>query len=226
MTACLEDADRRQMLSVRLVQIVANARAFTLYHSLGFRAAEYAMQFKGSIPAAQGPALVEEMQREAITVRAMREEDIPHCERLHLATTSFSRLASIQHAFHSQPAERAAKAAREGQHSNGASKPARLAFVAVDQAGAVVGYCDGPSTTNHWVAVRASVLLFLYYRVGVELGEQADAWMTLYVLTRQQGELLERLMQLKVRVLRQLCLMVKGAYVQPHRFVYCPSVLW
>ena len=229
MHACLEEVDRRGLSSVRLVNIAANPRAFTLYHSLGFRAAEYMMQCRGVIEAKHAPTLTADMQRDGITVRPMTAADIPHCERLHLATTSFSRIAAIRHAFHAQPAEQiATKAPHDGDaHSNGGSGPPHTAFVAVDARGEVVGYCDGPSTTNHWVAVSEAVLVYLYWRVGLAMGEKgAEGMMVLFVLTRQHGEMLERLVKLGVQPVRQTCLMVRGAYVQPHRFVYCPSVLW
>ena len=221
MTACLAEADRRGIRSVRLCNIVANAPAFALYHSIGFRAVEYMMHCKGLIPPSHSAQVIDDSQRLGISVRPMVEADLPHCERLFMAACSFSRLGSIGYSFRAQKAQR-----RTGQQGDNPDEPLHSCFVAVDRSGAVVGYNDGYDVDSHWVGASDGVVVALYHRMGEEL-RAAGSWVAdILVLTRQQGALLDRLARLGVRLVRQICLMARGEYVPPHRHVYCPSIMW
>ena len=227
MSACLAEADRRGFRSVRLCNIASNAAAFALYHSLGFRAVEYMMHCQGLIRTQHQQMLEEERQREGLTIRPMRVEDLPECERLHVATTSFSRLTSLTYAFHAQRGERTRGRADVERESTCTDELLHTCFVAVDEAGRIVGYNDGHDVDSHWIGKKDAVVVQLYWRVCEELRAiGATVLPDVLVLTQQHGELLARLAKLGVRILRQICLMCKGCYVEPHRFVYCPSIMW
>ena len=131
MKLCLAEAARRKFSSVRLINTVSNITAFGLYHSLGFRACEYMVAVKGNISAEQQRQLSKEMESEGVSVRPMEAKDVAACNQLHIATTSFSRLAGITHSFESQ-----------------LSLPSVCCFVAVDCNDAIVGYCDGFSVDS------------------------------------------------------------------------------
>ncbi len=77
------------------------------------------------------------------------------------------------------------------------------------------------------VAESESVVLYLYASVSQHLQQlgQTDPPMV-QVNARRYGGLLDRLMSVGCRALRQTCLMVHGEYVAPHRHVYCPSILY
>ena len=47
-----------------------------------------------------------------------------------------------------------------------------------------------------------------------------------HVMSQRNGGLIDRLMRVGCRAVRQTCLMVHGEYEPPHRYVYCPSVFW
>ena len=237
MIACVDEAERRGLPSIRLVGVAANPRALTLYNSLQFRARELIMQCRGAIDARHDGAIAEDARREGITIRPMTAADLIACDRLQIAVNSYSRIDALSHAFHAQPAEAAAldKPAQDGAALvvGGAVDPSlpppppRTCFVAVNRAGRVVGYVDGPSSKCHWVATTESVIVYLHHALGLELRRNGDsgARLTVHVLTRQHGALLERFDQLGVRGSRQLYLMSRGEYLEPRRFVYCPSVL-
>ena len=48
----------------------------------------------------------------------------------------------------------------------------------------------------------------------------------MHVIAQRNGGLIDRLMRVGCRAVRQTCLMVYGEYEPPHRFVYCPSIHW
>ena len=148
---CIDDAKQRGVKSVRLVGLVANITAFSLYQSLGFRQCEYAITVLGHVNAAQYKQLSAEMQSAGITVRPMERDDIDTCNQLHIASNSFSRIADLTHSFESQPSQ--AKATGES-HSNGqqnGSTPAPTVgcWVAVRADGTIVGYCNGWTKFHH-----------------------------------------------------------------------------
>ena len=219
MLACLAEAQRRRVCSVRLCNIVANASAFALYHSIGFRAVEYMMHCKGLIHTQHSAQIAADMQRNGITVRTMTEADLPHCEQLHVAACSFSRIGSLSYKYRAQRA-------LQKQAGEDPDEPPRCCFVAVDAVGAVVGYNDGYDVDSHWLGTTEEVIVALYHRMGEELRAAGSSVADILVLTRQHGALLDRLARLGVRILRQVCLMATGEYVPPHRHVYCPSIMW
>ena len=48
----------------------------------------------------------------------------------------------------------------------------------------------------------------------------------LYVSAQRNAGLLERLMAAGCRAKRVMCEMVHGEYVRPHRYVYCPTIVY
>ena len=162
MELCLAEADKRQFSSVRLCNIVSNITAFSLYHSLGFRAREYSVWLRGFVSAAQLKQLNGEMDAEGVSVRPMREEDIAACNQLHLSTVSFSRLGTLAHSFRSQLSQRALRgdtqgSAKDEENGDGYQQPAECCLVAVDRDGSVIGYCDGYDVDSH-LSVTSSTL--------------------------------------------------------------------
>ena len=160
MELCLVEAARRHFSSVRLCNIVANITAFSLYHSLGFRAREYTVAVRGHIGASQQKQLSGEMEAEGVSVRPMRQEDIAACNQLHVATNSFSRLATIAHSFHTQLSQRTLLGDTKGStrdegNGDGYQQPSECCLVAVDRDGNVIGYCDGYDVDSHLSATTA-----------------------------------------------------------------------
>ena len=154
MESCLEEAARRHFSSVRLNNIVSNIAAFSLYHSLGFRAREYTVAVKGHISAQQQKRLSEEMEADGVTVRPMARDDIAACNQLHTATTSYSRLTGITHSFDAQLSQRQQRGDNKGStkdesDGDGYQQPAECCLVAVDRHGRVIGYCDGYDVDSH-----------------------------------------------------------------------------
>ena len=148
MQRCLKEAKQKGVQSVRLINIVANVTAFSLYHSLGFRACEYCVALQGFVSRAEHQQLFDEMQADGIAVRPMARDDLAACSQLHVATTSFSRQAGIAYSFDSQPSQQC-----KAQHSdaqNGASAgPTVGCYVAVSASGAVLGYTTGWVKGSH-----------------------------------------------------------------------------
>ena len=158
MELCLAEAARRHFSSVRLNNIVSNIAAFSLYHSLGFRAREYTVAVKGRISAQQHKQLREEMEAESVIVRPMKRDDIAACNQLHVATTSFSRLAGITHSFDTQLSQRQLRGDNKGStkdegDGDGYQQPSDSCLVAVDRDGKVIGYCDGYDVDSHLSAI-------------------------------------------------------------------------
>ena len=153
MELCMAEAAQRKFLSVRLNNIVSNIAAFALYHSLGFRAREYTVAVKGVIGAQHRMRLDEEMESEGVSVRPMERDDIAACNQLHVATTSFSRLAGITHSFETQLSQRRLAGDNKGStggegDGDGYQQPADSCLVAVRD-GKVIGYCDGYDVDSH-----------------------------------------------------------------------------
>jgi hypothetical protein len=159
MRACLAEADRRGFRSVRLCNIAANTAAFSLYHSLGFRAVDYMMHCRGLIHTTHSHALTEERQREGISIRPMDSEDLPFCNRLFIATTSFSRLCSLMYSFNAQRAEREKWQTAKAKGDAASDEPPRSCFVAEDDRGAIIGYTDGYDVDSHWVGTHDAVII-------------------------------------------------------------------
>ena len=225
MNACLAEADRRGFRSVRLCNIAANPAAFALYHSIGFRAVESLVHCVGLIDPKHKAVLEEERLRLGLTVRPMRAEDLPLCDRLHVATNSFSRLPSLTYAFHAQRAERT-KGKVDEQKNAAPDEPFHALFVAVDSHGHLVGYNDGYDVDSHWIGESEAVVVQLLWRMSEELRAVGASKADILVLSRRNGELIDRLTRLGVKILRQVVLMNRGEYVEPHRFVYCASIMW
>ena len=225
MLACLAEADRRSFRSVRLCNIVANPAAFALYHSIGFRAVEYSMHCTGLIRPTHAQQLEQERHNLGLTIRPMRAEDLPLCDRLHVATNSFSRLPSLTYAFRAQRSERTRDKAEEQKQST-PEEPQHALFVATNSQGRIVGYCDGYDVDSHWIGESEAVVVQLFWRVSEELRAVGVSKADILILTRQHGGLIDRLARLGVRILRQVVLMNRGEYVAPHRCVYCPSIMW
>ena len=80
---------------------------------------------------------------------------------------------------------------------------------------------------RHSVAESESVVVYLYAAVAHHLqrSQHADA-AVVHINTQRNGELLARLMSDGCRAVRQTCLLVRGEYAPPHRYVYCPSIQW
>lgn len=77
------------------------------------------------------------------------------------------------------------------------------------------------------LAARDTVIVYLYAALSQRL-EQLDPPLTadIHVIAQRYGGLLDRLMRIGCRAMRQACIMAHGEYVAPHRYVYCPSIMW
>ena len=147
---CMEEARQRRITSIRLIAIVANIASFSLYHSLGFRTYQYLVALAGHVTAEQYKQLSDEMQAAGVSVRAMQRDDLAACNQLHIATTSFSRLAGLTHSFDSQPAQRQLAVAASDAQQNGAAAGATTGcYVAVRDGGRIAGYCTGWVKSSH-----------------------------------------------------------------------------
>ena len=161
MLRCLKEAKQKRVQSVRLVGTVANNAAFALYHSLGFRACEYMVDVHGHFPADRYSLLVDEMRADGISVRPMTRDDLVACDQLHVATTSFSRLAGITSSFDAQPSQQAQS---NGQPHETGTAPTVSCHVAVDASGALVGYSTGGSFMDHQSAYRRDKCTLVHSR--------------------------------------------------------------
>ena len=234
MQHCLAHAAKAGFRSVRLCNVVANVTAFSLYHSLGFGASDYMMHIKGRIAPQHQQRLAADMQAAAVTVRPMAESDIADCDRLQLATTAYSRYHSILHSFRSQLSQRLLTAAQQLEDKTaqpGSGEPQHTCFVAVDGQQRLLGYTDGYDLDCHTVAIEEAVVSWLYARLCTELeaagtrhGESTEGGAgspDLHVLTQRYPALLNRMLALGCRSVRQICIMTHGEYVAPRRHVYC-----
>ena len=147
MLRCIGEADRRGVKSIRLIAIVANVASFSLYHSLGYRACEYAVAVQSHFTEAHHKQLAHDMLAAGINIRPMQREDLAACNQLHVATMCVSRLAGITHSFDSQPSQREQPISATA-HS-GSPGPTTGCWVAVGSGGALVGYCTGWIKNSH-----------------------------------------------------------------------------
>ena len=71
------------------------------------------------------------------------------------------------------------------------------------------------------------MVVYLYAALSRHLQQASDTEVAfVHVSAQHNGGLLDQLMAAGCRNVRQLCLMVHGEYVSPHRYVYCPSYVW
>ena len=87
--------------------------------------------------------------------------------------------------------------------------------------------CTCVLVRHNSVAASESVIAYLYALQSQQLqaaGQKEPAMM--YVSAQRYGRLLDRLLSAGCRAVRLSCLMVHGDYVPPHRYVYCPSIIF
>ena len=77
------------------------------------------------------------------------------------------------------------------------------------------------------VAVSESVVVYLYAALSQHLQQAEYSELAfIHVSAQRNGGLLDRLVSVGCRAVRQTALMVYGEYVPSHRYVYCPSIVY
>ncbi|PWS37582.1 GNAT family N-acetyltransferase [Falsiroseomonas bella] len=167
--------------STRLVQDAASLAATALHADLGFEVKAPLMLLAGHALAATDPE---------IRVRAMQEEDVEACDRLHAAAHGASRGQEIRHALR--------------VHSP----------VVAERHGRIVGYLAAPAAwrSNHGVAETAAEMAALLAGAsGLRGGPVA------LLLPARQSDLLRWCLKAGMRAVKPMLLLARGGYRVPAR---------
>jgi ribosomal protein S18 acetylase RimI-like enzyme len=231
---------QKQLKSVRLVQIGANIRSFSLYAAVGFEARELLTCIGGTASQTLIKEIDQFNKQHNRVVRVMQEKDLPACNNLFKLCNGVDRIEALRIYYQYQY-----KARTSDLYGW------RRCFV-IEQNNEIIGYSVGFDVSGNQMAIDENALIALFLFAErlrqIQLNKSQDEASNLptseeykdpdnivvstiplefHVLSLRNANLLRRLILAGLRCTRQLTLMTIGQYSEPKsQYIYGPSIEW
>lgn len=197
MNALIERAKATNATSIRLAQIAANTKSFSLYAKLGFQPVECISYFEGSM---DKKLYTEASVIPGFRVKMMEESDVHACSELHKSVLGHERETDIQEMLHMNPGN---------------------TWVAVKD-GIIQAYTTGFCLEGHSIAKSEEAFRSLFQLVSREKG---GCSMNIHIPGRIHPSLIVWALNGGLRLVRHCWVMVLGRYEAPKEgLVWCPSI--
>lgn len=197
--ALIERANATNAMSIRLVQIAANTKSFSLYAKLGFQPVECISYFEGSMDEKlnSGTSVIP-----GFKVKMMEESDVHACSELHKSVLGHERETNIRDILQKTPEN---------------------TWVAVKD-GILQAYTTGFSLEGHSIAISEEAFKTLFQVVLRE--KEGGCSMNVHIPGRIHPFLIEWALKQGLRLVRHCWMMVIGQYQAPKiGFIWCPSIV-